>query len=117
MKSILILIFCSISLFAQRSVEKFKSEKLGTTREISISIPQTYAFNPNKGYPLAIVLDGDYLFDPVVGTINYGSYFDNFPEMIIVVPVLIGEKADFPFIYMDLIYFIFFMKDIHDVKL
>ncbi|MFD0777489.1 hypothetical protein ACFQZF_02085 [Flavobacterium myungsuense] len=31
-----------------------------------------------------ILLDGDYLFDPFQGALNYGAYWDDLPEVIIV---------------------------------
>jgi predicted alpha/beta superfamily hydrolase len=40
--------------------------------------------NTDKKYPLLIVLDGDYLFDPFQGALNYGAYWDDLPEVIIV---------------------------------
>jgi enterochelin esterase-like enzyme len=55
---------------------------LGETREITIGLPSTYDQNPTKKYPLLIVLDGDYLFDPFMA--DYGCYWDDLPETIVI---------------------------------
>ena len=76
-------LFC-ISAEAQKTVEVFPSQQLGTDREITIGLPASYAKNTTKKYPLLILLDGDYLFDPFSGALNYGAYWDDLPEVIIV---------------------------------
>ena len=57
---------------------------MNENREITIGLPASYLTNPTKKYPLLIVLDGDYLFDPFQGALNYGAYWDDLPEVIIV---------------------------------
>ena len=84
MKQILLLLFFSISVFSQKTVEAFDSKKLGESREITIGLPASYEKNPNKRYPILILLDGDYLFDPFYGALSYGAYWDDLPETIIV---------------------------------
>ena len=84
MKQILLLLFFSISVFSQKNTEAFDSKKLGESREITIGLPASYEKNPNKRYPILILLDGDYLFDPFYGALNYGAYWDDLPETIIV---------------------------------
>ncbi|MBG6110875.1 putative alpha/beta superfamily hydrolase [Flavobacterium sp. CG_9.10] len=84
MKQILLLLFFSISVFSQKTVEAFDSKKLGESREITIGLPASYEKNPNKRYPILILLDGDYLFDPFNGALSYGAYWDDLPETIIV---------------------------------
>ncbi|WP_163400118.1 alpha/beta hydrolase [Flavobacterium fluviatile] len=74
----------SVSAFAQKTFENIKSEKLGTDRRITIGLPASYETNPTKKYPVLYLLDGDYLFDPFLGAINYGVYWDDLPEMIII---------------------------------
>jgi predicted alpha/beta superfamily hydrolase len=74
----------SISSFSQKTIESFKSDKLGESREITIGLPASYEKNPNKKYPILVLLDGDYLFDPFYGALSYGSYWDDIPETIIV---------------------------------
>lgn len=69
---------------AQTTYESFKSSKLGETREIKIRLPRNYEQNKEKSYPLMVVLDGDYLFEPVAGNVDYYSYWEDIPEMIVV---------------------------------
>lgn len=84
MKHTLLLLFFSVSVFSQKTTETFVSTKLGKSREITIGLPASYEKNPNKQYPILILLDGDYLFDPFFGALNYGAYWDDLPETIIV---------------------------------
>lgn len=70
--------------FPQTKLELFKSSKLGTEREIKIQLPRNYDENKDRSYPVLIVLDGDYLFEPVAGNVNYYSYWEDIPEMIVV---------------------------------
>lgn len=84
MKKILVLFLISWSSFSQKTIEIFESIKLGETREIVIGLPASYEKNPTKKYPILILLDGDYLFDPFYGAANYAEYWDDIPETIIV---------------------------------
>ena len=84
MKQIVLFLFFSTSLFSQKTIESFESNKLGATREITIGLPASYEKNPNKKYPILVLLDGDYLFDPFYGALNYGAYWEDLPETIIV---------------------------------
>lgn len=84
MKKTLLLLFFSLSLFAQKSIESFDSKKLGEKRKITIGLPASYESNPTKKYPILILLDGDYLFEPFYGALNFGAYWDDLPETIIV---------------------------------
>lgn len=80
----LLLLFFSIAAFSQKTTEPFESNALGESREITIALPASFEKNPTKKYPLLILLDGDYLFDPFYGALNYGAYWDDLPEMIVV---------------------------------
>jgi predicted alpha/beta superfamily hydrolase len=84
MKQTLLLLLFSISVFSQKTIQQFDSNKLGETREITIGLPASYEKNPTKRYPVLILLDGDYLFDPFYGALSYGAYWDDLPETIIV---------------------------------
>jgi predicted alpha/beta superfamily hydrolase len=86
MKHILIALvsLISISTFSQTKIEYFNSTKLQEKRELVISLPASYEKNPTKRYPLLILLDGDYLLNPFLGTLTYGAYWDDLPEVIIV---------------------------------
>jgi len=78
-----ILLFPIIA-FSQTSKDTIFSQKLKEDREFSISLPESYAFNKTKKYPILLLLDGDYLFDPFQGALKYGTYWDDLPEVIVV---------------------------------
>ena len=78
-----IFIFPSIA-FSQTSKDTIFSQKLKEDREFRISLPESYATNKTKKYPILLLLDGDYLFDPFHGALTYGGYWDDIPEVIIV---------------------------------
>ncbi|MGB7843837.1 MAG: alpha/beta hydrolase-fold protein [Salinimicrobium sp.] len=84
-----ILLFFALSFtfqicHSQAIYKKFNSTKLGSERELKIQLPRNYDSNKEKRYPLIIVLDGDYLFEPMAGNIDYYSYWDEIPESIVV---------------------------------
>jgi predicted alpha/beta superfamily hydrolase len=84
-KLILLLAFvCSAGMHAQKIVTQVSSPRLKENREITIGLPASYDKNPDKKYPLLVLLDGDYLFDPFQGALNYGNYWEDLPEVIIV---------------------------------
>jgi uncharacterized protein len=77
-------VLSTLLTYSQKITEEVFSPKLNEKREITIGLPTSYLTNPTKKYPLLIVLDGDYLFDPFQGALNYGAYWDDLPEVIIV---------------------------------
>jgi uncharacterized protein len=77
-------VLSTLLTYSQKITEEVFSPKLNEKREITIGLPASYLTNPTKKYPLLIVLDGDYLFDPFQGALNYGGYWDDLPEVIIV---------------------------------
>jgi predicted alpha/beta superfamily hydrolase len=84
MKYIVVMLLFSVMVFSQKTTESFVSNKLGGSRQITIGLPPSYEKNINKQYPILILLDGDYLFNPFFGSLNYGAYWDDLPETIIV---------------------------------
>ena len=86
MKRILILLVLTFSIqsFSQKITDTLISKKLNEDREITIVLPESYAKNKTKKYPLVVLLDGDYLLEPFQGALNYGAYWDDLPEVIIV---------------------------------
>src|SRR6476660_2958817 len=86
MKNLLIVLFASfsVSCLAQIKTVSFTSDKLNEKRDLYISLPAYYEKDPTKHYPLLVLLDGDYLINPFVNTLTYGSYWDDLPEVIIV---------------------------------
>lgn len=69
---------------AQITYKSLESSKLRQKRELKIQLPRNYEENKDKIYPVMIVLDGDYLFEPVAGNVDYYSYWEDVPEMIVV---------------------------------
>ena len=86
MKKQLLFFFMAIPFlgFSQKTTDTIHSQKLNEDREITISLPFSYAQNKTKKYTLLIILDGDYLLDPFEGALKYGAYWDDMPEVIIV---------------------------------
>jgi len=86
-KSLLFFLLFTASLFAQkRTNEDIQSQKLNTTRQITVVTPASYdaPANKNRKYPLLVLLDGDYLLDPFSGMLSYTEYWNDLPEVIIV---------------------------------
>ncbi|MDP5076828.1 MAG: esterase family protein [Nonlabens sp.] len=79
-----VLLLYSVNVFAQALYRSYPSDVLGEERNIKILKPRNYAENPEKTYPLIIVLDGDFLFEPVAGNVDYLSYWDQMPESFVV---------------------------------
>jgi predicted alpha/beta superfamily hydrolase len=74
----------SFPSFSQRVKEEIESKKLNAFREIIVETPPSYQTDKNRKYPLLLLLDGQYLFDPFSGILSYTSYWNDLPEVIIV---------------------------------
>lgn len=81
---LLIVSFSFSSIFAQFKLHTITSARLKEDRVISISLPYSYGKEKNKKYPLLLLLDGNYLFEPFSGALKYGNYWDDLPEVITV---------------------------------
>jgi hypothetical protein len=86
MKNIYIILLLSLSFIslAQKKTETIESNRLGKSRQISIILPPSYEFEKDKKYPVIYLLDGEYLMEPFNGSLQYGYYFDDLPEVILV---------------------------------
>lgn len=86
MKKIFLLILINLSFFcfSQKKTETIESDKLEESRQITIITPPSYSNETKQKYPVIYILDGDYLLDPFFGTFEYGYYFDDLPEVILV---------------------------------
>lgn len=89
MKQLALWSFClliSASTIAQSKIlyEEFPSEFLGSTRRLKIQLPRDYEENTDKSYPIVLVLDANYLFEPVAGNVDYFGYWEDMPESIVV---------------------------------
>ena len=82
--TLLLAFFLCISSSAQITYENIKSYKLNTTRQLKIKLPKGYDEDSQLKHPVIIVFDGDYLFEPVAGQIEFQTYFDDMPASIIV---------------------------------
>src|SRR6187431_2818954 len=81
---IVLLAFLSFSSFSQVKTINFDSGYLQQKRELYVSLPASYEKNPTKRYPLLVLMDGDYLLNPFLQTLNFGAHWDDLPELIIV---------------------------------
>jgi hypothetical protein len=81
----LIFLLFFLSAFSQTIIKKtIDSDYLGYSREIKIYLPEDYDKNEEKKYPLAIVLDAEYLFDLYTGNAVLFAAKDKAPKQIIV---------------------------------
>ncbi|MBU2927998.1 alpha/beta hydrolase [Winogradskyella psychrotolerans] len=81
---LLIALFIGFNVYSQAIYKTIDSYKLEGTRELKIQLPRNYNPEEKRTYPLIIVLDGDYLFEPVAGNIDYQSYWEDIPDCIVV---------------------------------
>ncbi len=78
-----ILFVCS--LFAQNTFTiDINSHELGGEREVKIYIPPSYEQDSARVYPLAVILDADFLFDVYVGNSILFAQKEKAPEQIII---------------------------------
>ena len=80
----LVLLYSFNGIEAQVKYETFQSSLLGDEREIKIQLPRDYEANTDKVYPIIVVLDANYLFEPVAGNADYFGYWEDMPESIVV---------------------------------
>ena len=99
-KAIFIVITCliSVSAFAQTIYKEISSERLNSVRRIKIKLPKNYDENADEKYPVIVVFDGDYLFEPVTGQVDFQTYFDDMPSSI-VVGIMQGEERVYDSFY------------------
>ena len=85
----LFLLFFTIISFSQNvTLEKFKSAEmageLNNERILKIYVPDSYKEDSTRVYPLAVVLDAEYLFDIYVANSKLFALKDKAPEQIVV---------------------------------
>lgn len=100
----LLLFLLSLSMSGQVIYESIASLKLNETRNLKIQLPRNYNPEDKLQYPLVIVLDGDYLFEPFTGNVDYQAYWGEMPECI-VVGINQGENREEDLFYDKEIYF------------
>lgn len=86
MKKVILLLMVVISYTgnSQKVSDSVFVKSQNLYRELTVSLPPSYKKDPKRTYPLLFLLDGDYLFDPFEGTMKYGYYWDDLPEVILV---------------------------------
>ena len=72
------------SLHVSRLNDTILSKFLSEKRSLEIQLPRSYNIELEKNYPLMIVLDGDYMFNIVAGSVDYLSYWGDIPENLVV---------------------------------
>jgi len=84
--SIVLFIFVVSFGYGQSKIiyEEIQSSKLDEYRRLKIQLPRDYEENTDKVYPIIVVLDANYLFEPVAGNVDYFSYWEDMPESIVV---------------------------------
>lgn len=90
--TLLTLFFVTVEVHSQVIYETFQSSKLAGARNLKIQLPRNYNPEDKVKYPLIIVLDGDYLFEPVIGNTDYQSYWGEMPKSIVVGVNLSGTR-------------------------
>ncbi|MBC3845458.1 esterase [Winogradskyella echinorum] len=98
--NLLIFSFIALNIQAQAIYKTIDSYKLEGERELKIQLPRNYDPEDKRTYPLIIVLDGDYLFEPVAGNIDYQAYWEDIPDCI-VVGIKQGNTREDDFFYDD----------------
>ncbi|WP_028376909.1 alpha/beta hydrolase [Leeuwenhoekiella sp. MAR_2009_132] len=83
-KTLLLLLLFSSFLNAQVLYETVPSTNLSESRQVKIQLPRNYETIKDKNYPVIVVLDADYLFEPVAGNVDYYSYWEDMPQAIVV---------------------------------
>ncbi|MEQ3655239.1 MAG: alpha/beta hydrolase-fold protein [Dokdonia sp.] len=78
------LLFLSPNTLSQTIYKEIESLKLGEKRQLKIQLPRNYDSNSDKYYPVIVVMDGDYLFEPVAGNVDFYSYWEEMPDVIVV---------------------------------
>ncbi len=85
----LLLLLSSVITFGQNiQMEAFKSSELSgeihNNRTLKIYVPDSYQEDSDRVYPLAIILDAEYLFDIYVANSRLFAAKDKAPEQIVV---------------------------------
>lgn len=82
--SLLVICFSQQFISAQVQYQTISSTIMQEERRIKIQLPRSYNQDKKKQYPIFIVMDGEYLFEPFAGMIDYLSYWEEIPEAIVV---------------------------------
>ena len=101
LRQILILVFCVLSFNFSWGQEiqftRFSSTELGDERQLQIYLPKDFGKDPNKTYPLTVILDSEPIFDAYLGIMQYYIKNGIAPEHIIVGIQSTAEQAEYDF--------------------
>lgn len=81
---IIITIHCSITFAQKIHYKKVSSVQFNTERDIKLYLPKGHDSDTLRKYPVAIVLNNDYLFDIYLGNSKIYAAADLTPEQIVV---------------------------------
>ncbi len=87
MKKLVVILFLFSSLVqAQDNItfKKFNSFNLNEERILKIYVPESFQENDKNTYPVAVIFDGDFLFDVYVANSKLFATRDKAPEQIVV---------------------------------
>lgn len=90
--AVLLFLLTSIITSAQSFIESIDSKKLKAKREFTVTLPKYYDQDTNKKYPTLLILDGEYLNAPFLGNLQFGNFWDDLPEMIVIAVNQNGEQ-------------------------
>lgn len=93
-KITLFIFLFSICASAQVRYIELQSEYLEDTRRIKLQLPRNYEQNKRKKYPIILVFDADYLFEPVAGMVDYLSFWEEIPESFVVGVMQSGHREN-----------------------
>jgi predicted alpha/beta superfamily hydrolase len=79
-----LLLFVDAASAQHTVLDTVHSKKLEADRQITIALPPSYKKDKARKYPLLILLDGEYLMPAFTGALDYGAYWEDIPEMIVV---------------------------------
>ena len=92
--TVLFLVGSFLTTTAQIDYKYIESQRLGEKRQVKVQVPRGYSKDESKTYPLIVVLDGDYLFEPVAGMVDYFSYWEDMPDAIVVGVNMASSRRD-----------------------
>lgn len=77
-------LFVASGLSQQTRTDTVFSRKLNEERLVTISLPPSYDRDKDRKFPMLFLLDGAYLLPAFKGALDYGNYWEDLPEMIVV---------------------------------
>jgi enterochelin esterase-like enzyme len=80
---VVFLFFNPFKSISQTEYIEVNSSILKGKRQIKLQLPRNYD-SSDKEYPVIVVLDGDFLFEPFAGNVDYLSYWEIIPESIVI---------------------------------